>query len=344
MRVERIGTVLLLFVVGCGDDQDARDQPFDPNASMGGTADPTSGGTSGTSSTTSSTTGSTQTTSSSTSLSTTATSSQTSSGSSEESSTGESTGEFNDCPRAAVDVGEGQTLNVRPDPSTVNAPIASLAHGTIVDVLDEVVGEEIDGVDVWYEISTGAVEGFVHSPLAMCTLDEPPDIDPNGWYLPLQCGTSALVTQGNFGATSHQGTSSYAFDFGVGLGTPLVAIADGVVTHTFDETGPGDPCYDGGDQSCTGFANYVTLRHADGTKSVYMHLQQVNVQVGDTVSIGGVVGLSGSTGWSTGRHAHVMRMEDCGGSYCQSIETSFNDVSGNGVPQSGDTVTSGNCP
>lgn len=281
---------------------------------------------------------------SSTTLGTTAASSSGSSGSSDASSTGESTGEFNACPRAVVDVGEGLTLNVRPDPSTANPAVGSLAHGTIVDVLDEVVGEEIEGVDLWYQISTAAVEGFVLSSLAMCTLDEPPDLDPNGWYLPLQCGTSALVTQGNFGGTSHQGTSGYAFDFGVGLGTPLVAIADGVVTHTFDETGPGDPCYDGGDQSCSGFANYVTLRHADGTKSVYMHLQQVNVQVGDNVSLGAAVGLSGSTGWSTGRHAHVMRMEDCGGSYCQSIPVAFTDVTGDGVPLGGDTVTSGNCP
>jgi hypothetical protein len=39
-----------------------------------------------------------------------------------------------------------------------------------------------------------------------------------------------------------------------------------------------------------------------------------------------------------------MRMEDCGGSYCQSIPMSFHDVPGDGVPVSGDTVTSGNCP
>lgn len=255
-----------------------------------------------------------------------------------------STGVQSDCPRAQVNVAEGLTLNVRPDPSTENPPVGALANGTIVDVLDEVVGESIEGEDLWYEIDSGAIQGFVLSTFATCTLDEPPEIDPNGWYLPLPCGVSATVTQGNNGGFSHNGTSAYAFDFGLALGSPMVAIADGVVTHIYDETGPGDPCYNGGGNECSGQANYVTLRHADGTKSVYMHLQSVSVAVGDTVPIGSVVGLSGSTGWSTGRHAHVMRMEDCGGYYCQSIPMEFLDVPGDGVPVTGDVVTSGNCP
>lgn len=255
-----------------------------------------------------------------------------------------STGVASDCPWAEIDVAPGESLNVRPDPSTANAPIGSLSSGTIVEVIDEVAGESIDGQDLWYEVSTGALEGFIFAAFAVCSLDEPPEIDSNGWYLPLECGTSATVSQGNFGSTSHQNTSAYAFDFALPLGTPLVAMADGTVTHTFAGTGPGDPCYDGGGPDCFQFANYVTLLHADDTKSTYRHLQAVHVNVGDTVFIGDTVGLSGSTGYSTGRHAHVMRMEDCGEYHCQSVEIAFNDVAGDGVPLTGQTVTSGNCP
>lgn len=255
-----------------------------------------------------------------------------------------STGVENDCPWAQVDVGAGTTLNVRPDPSTAGAPVGSLSHGTIVEVIGEAFGEGVDGNDLWYEIETATVTGWISAAFAVCTTEEPPEINPNGWYLPLECGTTATVSQGNFGATSHTGTSAYAFDFAVPLGTPLVAIADGTVTQIFDETGPGDPCYNGGDSSCSGFANYVVLLHADDTKSLYMHLQEVSVGIGDVVGIGQTVGLSGSTGWSTGRHAHVMRMENCAGYYCQSIDLAFNDVAGDGVPESGDMVTSGNCP
>lgn len=257
---------------------------------------------------------------------------------------GSSTGEFNECPWVQIDVGAGSSLNVRADPSTANEPVGSLAHGAVVDVVDEVVGEDVDGNDVWYQVENAAVQGFVSSVFAVCTLEEPPQINPDGWYLPLPCGMSSTITQGNNGGTSHQGNSLYAFDFSVPLGTPLVAIASGTVSDTFDETGPGDPCYNGGDSSCSNFANYVILLHGDGTKSTYRHLNQVDVAVGDVVMVGETVGLSGSTGWSTGRHAHVMRMEDCGGSFCQSIPLAFNDVDGDGVPVTGDNVTSGNCP
>ncbi|MCR9159223.1 MAG: peptidoglycan DD-metalloendopeptidase family protein [Nannocystaceae bacterium] len=249
-----------------------------------------------------------------------------------------------DCPRVRVTVGAGLTLNVRPDPSTQNPPVGSLADGALVDVVGESLGESIDGEDLWYEIDNGVVQGFVLSTFVTCTTEEPPDIDPGGWYLPLPCGVSAEVTQGNNGALSHNGTSAFAFDFGLPLGSPLVAIAEGVVTHASGATGPGDPCYSGGGMECIDAANYVTLLHADGTKSVYLHLQSISVGVGDTVPVGAEVGLSGTTGWSTGRHAHVMRMQDCGGYYCQSVALAFDDVAGDGVPVSGDFVTSGNCP
>ena len=121
-------------------------------------------------------------------------------------------------------------------------------------------------------------------------------------------------------------------------------MASGTVTHTFDGTGPGDPCYSGGGPECFTAANYVTMLHADGTKSTYRHLQQVLVSVGEVVSVGQAVGLSGSTGYSTGRHAHVMRMEDCGEYHCQSVAVAFSDVPGDGVPDTGEMVTSGNCP
>ena len=338
--------VLGVVLVGCGVDDGETGLAYDPElttASSSGGQGASSDGGSEDPSFTSGATSVGSTTSVSTSASASVGEASSSEGGSEETGAG-TTGVESDCPRVRVTVGAGLTLNVRPDPSTANAPVGSLADGALVDVVAEVMGEVIDGNDLWYEIDSGFVQGFVFSGFAECSLDEPPDIDPNGWYLPLPCGMSAQVTQGNNGALSHNGTSAYAFDFGVPPGTSLVAIADGVVTHAYGGTGPGDPCYNGGGMECSSYANYVTLRHADGTKSIYMHLQSTSVGVGDTVAIGTQVGLSGSTGWSTGRHAHVMRMEDCGGYYCQSVPLAFNDVAGDGVPVSGQMVTSGNCP
>lgn len=79
-----------------------------------------------------------------------------------------------------------------------------------------------------------------------------------------------------------------------------------MVAYTYDKAGPGDPCYNGGDSSCFPYANYVVLKHGDGKLTTYKHLSKGSVSVGQTVKRGTTVGLSGSTGYSTGPHAHVM--------------------------------------
>lgn len=243
------------------------------------------------------------------------------------------------CPRVRVDVPAGEVLNVRPDPSTAKAPVGVLAAGEIVDVLAFVTGEAIGGNDLWYQIKSPKLTGFVFSSFAQCTTDEPWSTKP-GFWLPLECGKSAKVSQGNFGSYSHQGNSAYAFDFSLGIGTPMTAMADGTVSYVYDKTKPGDPCYSGGDSTCISKANIVLLQHKDGTKTHYAHLSKVSVTVGQAVGRGTTVGLSGSTGYSTGPHAHVARSKDG----VQSIPLSFQDVPGSGVPTTGQTVTSGNCP
>lgn len=254
---------------------------------------------------------------------------------------GESGGVQNDCPRVRVSVSAGKGLNVRPSPSTEEEPIGSLPNHAIVDVLGEATGELIQGTTVWFHIADADLDGFVSGAYAECTFDEPPDLlPPDAFWLPLECGTSAEVSQGNFGDYSHQGNAAYAFDFALGVGTPMVAMADGIVIHRYAETHPGDPCWDGGDADCYDYANLVTLLHGDGTTTIYKHLSEVLVSPGEFVPRATVVGLSGSTGYSTGPHAHVMRQEDCGMANCQSIPMEFADA---GVPEAGEWVTSANC-
>ncbi|PCC69007.1 Peptidase family M23 [Nannocystis exedens] len=246
------------------------------------------------------------------------------------------------CPQIRV-VTPNDVLNVRPTPSTAMAAIGTVTNGSVHDVLAIVQGENIDGEDTWYRIDGPWPEGYVFGSFVECIPEQrPPDED--GFFLPLQCGTSTTVTQGNFGDFSHQGNSAYAFDFSLATGTPLVAIADGTVSSLYGDTKPGDPCYNGGGQECNPYTNYVTLLHGDGTGSVYAHLSAVQVSLGQVVPRGSVVGLTGSTGWSTGPHAHVARQENCGGGFCQSIAVSFEDVPDDGVPVTGETVTSQNCP
>jgi len=164
---------------------------------------------------------------------------------------------------------------------------------------------------------------------------------PVEFWLPLLCGTRAEVGQGNFSDFSHKGLASHAFDLLLAPDTPVVAMAAGVVVHVRDETRPGDPCHEGGDESCFDLANLVVLRHVDGTLTLYKHLNEALVAEGAEVERGALLGRSGSTGWSTRPHLHVMRMADCGGSNCQSLALEFVEA---GVPVTGDFVAAAPCP
>jgi hypothetical protein len=264
-------------------------------------------------------------------------------GSGNEAGTGGAPG--NDCPRVRIKVAVGASLNVRPQPNTSEPAVGNLPNGAIVDVVSQMQGQDVNGTTLWFEITYGTISGYISAAYAECTLDQAPLLaPPSAWYLPLACSKTAKISQGNFGSFSHSGKAAYAFDFAIGVGTPMVAMADGIVHHVYDQTGPGDPCYDGGDSSCYPYANLVVLLHGDGSTSIYKHLSQVSVSLGQFIARGTTVGLSGSSGYSTGPHAHVMRQEDCGVANCQSIPLQFADVAGDGVPDTGETVTSGNCP
>lgn len=94
---------------------------------------------------------------------------------------------------------------------------------------------------------------------------------------------------------NHKGT-----DFAVARGTPVHASAPGTVIRAVDG------CPEGVD-SCGGqFGNHVIIQHADGRATLYAHMTRASVRVhlNDHVECGQELGLSGSTGHSTGPHVH----------------------------------------
>ena len=65
--------------------------------------------------------------------------------------------------------------------------------------------------------------------------------------------------------------------------------------------GPGKVVYAG---YKSGYGRVVEVEHGYGFKSLYAHLNSVKVKKGDTVAMGDLVGLMGSSGRSTGPHLH----------------------------------------
>ncbi|MFG2784744.1 M23 family metallopeptidase [Streptomyces prunicolor] len=72
--------------------------------------------------------------------------------------------------------------------------------------------------------------------------------------------------------------------------TPVLASAAGVVVKSVDLT--------------VSYGRYIIVAHADGVFTLYAHLDKRQARVGAKVSAGQQIGLSGSTGKSTGPHLH----------------------------------------
>ena len=78
-------------------------------------------------------------------------------------------------------------------------------------------------------------------------------------------------------------------DFGIPVGTPIKSTMDGKVVHA--------------GWNNQGYGNLVIVENAS-YRTYYAHLSSIPVSVGDLVTAGTSIGLSGNTGNSTGPHLH----------------------------------------
>ena len=53
-----------------------------------------------------------------------------------------------------------------------------------------------------------------------------------------------------------------------------------------------------------GYGKYIIVDHGNNISSLYAHLSEVDVKVGQDVKPGDVIGKEGQTGWATGPHVH----------------------------------------
>lgn len=97
----------------------------------------------------------------------------------------------------------------------------------------------------------------------------------------------------NFGMRTHPITGIYKLHTGVDIGAPygamFVASNDGVVVKA---------------EMNSAYGNMVMIDHGGGVMTLYAHGSEILVEVGQTVTQGTAVLKVGSTGYSTGPHAH----------------------------------------
>jgi len=93
------------------------------------------------------------------------------------------------------------------------------------------------------------------------------------------------TSPGGVGSTNHKGT-----DIGrVGYTSSIYAAKAGTVIVS---------------QYSSSYGNYVVVSHGSGNTTLYAHMSSRKVSVGQTVKQGDVLGITGSTGNSTGPHLH----------------------------------------
>ncbi len=117
-----------------------------------------------------------------------------------------------------------------------------------------------------------------------------PVISDGTWTRPAQGRFTSGYGYRNIGSGTRM---HYGIDIANSVGTPVVAVADGVVSVA---------------KPLSTFGNAIMITHSVNGKivtSVYAHLNGFYVKPGDTVSKGQVIAPMGNTGRSTGPHLHL---------------------------------------
>jgi murein DD-endopeptidase MepM/ murein hydrolase activator NlpD len=220
-------------------------------------------------------------------------------------------------------VSTGSPLKVRAGATSAAASAGSLKNRSRVTITCQVHGQwikgRVRGTDLWDRLSDGRYvsDAYVTHGSAKILLCPPPAplvppapaatdgpvADPQvtlitaQWVRPIPAAVSG-------GFRTLQRPEHDGVDIGTPKNTPIHAVAAGTVVTVRCNTS-GTTCDVDGSPSLSGCGWYVEIQHADSVITRYCHqIRQPVVTVGQKVTVGQIIGYSGTSGSSSGPHLH----------------------------------------
>jgi LysM repeat protein len=188
---------------------------------------------------------------------------------------------------------------IRPGQTLAILPVSGVTHTAVKgDTLASVVKKyqgDMDEVLAFNNLSKGAslavgdtvVIPYGIMPQAKAVVTSKPASGSGGPSL------SGYFLRPLVGGLKSQGIHGYnGVDLAAPTGANVLASAAGqvIISRTYGYNG--------------GYGQYIVIKHANGTQTLYAHLSQNYVFAGDMVVQGEVIGAVGNTGRSTGPHLH----------------------------------------
>jgi murein DD-endopeptidase MepM/ murein hydrolase activator NlpD len=157
------------------------------------------------------------------------------------------------------------------------------------------------------------------------------NVDSYVYDLPYKEGTKHTIVQGYGGMFSHKHKA--ALDFSMPEGTAIYAAREGVIYSSKDNSDEGGPY-----PSYDGKANYIIIKHSDGSFGCYWHLKKGGViaKRGE-IKKGQLIGYSGSTGFVLRPHLHFTVKRKLNYNKNSFVRTKFRTENGVEFLKSGET-------
>lgn len=112
--------------------------------------------------------------------------------------------------------------------------------------------------------------------------------------MPTKIPTSNAITTSKFGVRVHPITNKLTLHEGLDYVPTIDQNARAVISGVVEKV----------QQSSTGYGNMVVLLHNNKVRTIYAHLEDIQVRPGQRVAEDQVLGRIGNTGFSTGKHLH----------------------------------------